>query len=171
MTDVFLVAAARTAVGAFGGALKDQMPGELAALVAREAITRAGIDASIVENVVIGNVIATEPRDAYVARIAAIGAGIPEASPALSVNRLCGSGLQAIISAAQSIMLGDHQIALAGGTEVMSRAPYFVPSARWGQRMGDGALLDGLNGALTDPFHAFHMGVTAENVGDRYKVS
>jgi acetyl-CoA C-acetyltransferase len=171
MTDVFLVSAARTAVGTFGGALKDQKPGELAALVAREAIMRADIDASLVENVVIGSVIATEPRDAYVARIAAVGAGVPKTSPALSVNRLCGSGLQAIISAAQSIMLGDHQIALAGGTEVMSRAPYFVPSARWGQRMGDGALLDGLNGALTDPFHAYHMGVTAENVADRYQIS
>jgi acetyl-CoA C-acetyltransferase len=171
MTNVFLVSAARTAVGTFGGALREQKPGELAALVAREAITRAGIEASLVENVVIGSVIATEPRDAYVARIAAIGAGIPEATPALSVNRLCGSGLQAIVSAAQSIMLGDYEIALAGGSEIMSRAPYFVPSARWGQRLGDGALLDGLNGALTDPFHNYHMGVTAENVADRYQIS
>jgi len=171
MSNVFLVSAARAPVGAFGGSLKDQKPGELAAVVARVAIERAGITAELIENVVIGSVIPTEPRDAYVARIAAMGAGVPKEAPALSVNRLCGSGLQAIVSAAQSIMLGDHGLALAGGVEIMSRAPYFAPAMRWGQRMGDGALLDGMLGALTDPFHAVHMGVTAENVAARYQIS
>ena len=170
-SNVFLVSAARAAIGAFGGSLKDQKPGELAATVARAAIERAGIGADLIENVVIGSVIPTEPRDAYVARIAAMGAGVSQEAPALSVNRLCGSGLQAIVSAAQSIMLGDHGVALAGGVEVMSRAPYFAPAMRWGQRMGDGAMLDGILGALTDPFHAVHMGVTAENVAARYQIS
>ena len=171
MTNVFMVSAARTAVGTFGGALKDHKPGELGAHVARAAITRARIDPDLIRNVVFGSVLTTEPRDAYVARIAAIGAGVPQETPALTVNRLCGSGLQAIISAAQSIMLGDHDLALAGGTEVMSRAPYFVTTLRWGQRMGDAALVDGLNGALTDPFNLVHMGVTAENVATRHGIS
>jgi len=171
MTDVFLVSAARTAIGSFGGALKDQKPGELASHVAKAAIARAGIDAALVGNLVLGNVIHTEPRDAYAARIAALGAGIPQEAPAHTVNRLCGSGLQAIISAAQSIMLGDCEIALGAGVEVMSRAPYFVPALRWGQKMGDAAMLDGLTGALTDPFHRYHMGVTAENVAARYAIS
>ena len=171
MTDIYLVSAGRTAIGSFGGALKDQKPGELAAHVAKAAIARAGIDAALVGNVVLGNVIHNEPRDAYAARIAAIGAGIPQESPALTVNRLCGSGLQAIITAAQSIMLGDCDIALGAGAEIMSRAPYFAPATRWGQKMGDATLVDGLTGALTDPFHAIHMGVTAENVAARYDIS
>ena len=171
MTNVFLVSAARAPVGAFGGSLKDHKPGELGAIIARTAIERAGISAELIENVVFGSVIATEPRDAYVARIAAMGAGIPKEAPALSVNRLCGSGLQAIVSAAQSIMLGDYGLTLAGGVEIMSRAPYFAPAVRWGQRMGDGALLDGLQGTLTDPFQRIHMGVTAENVAARYGIS
>jgi acetyl-CoA C-acetyltransferase len=171
MTDVFLLSAVRTAIGSFGGALKDQKPGELAGHVAKEAIARAGIDAALVGNVVLGNVIPTEPRDAYAARIAAMEAGIPQETPAHIVNRLCGSGLQAIISAAQSIMLGDCEIALGAGAEIMSRAPYFAPAVRWGQKMGEAALLDGLTGALTDPFHAYHMGVTAENVAAKYNIS
>ncbi|MBG6119958.1 MULTISPECIES: acetyl-CoA C-acyltransferase family protein [unclassified Sphingobium] len=171
MTDIFLVSAARTAIGSFGGALKDQKPGELAAHVARAAIDRAGIDAALVGNVVLGNVVHTEPRDAYAARIAAIGAGIPQEVPAHTVNRLCGSGLQAIITAAQSIMLGDCDIALGAGVEVMSRAPYFLPAARWGQKMGDAVVQDGLTGALTDPFQSIHMGVTAENVAARHGIS
>ncbi|GLT00391.1 3-ketoacyl-CoA thiolase [Sphingobium jiangsuense] len=171
MTDVFLVSAARTAIGSFGGSLKDQRPGELGAHVAKAAIERAGVEASQVGNVVFGSVVQTEPRDAYVARIAAIVAGVPQESPALTVNRLCGSGLQAIISAAQSIMLGDNDIALGGGVEVMSRAPYFAQGVRWGQKMGDAALVDGLTGALTDPFQSIHMGVTAENVAARYGIS
>ena len=171
MTDVFLVSAARTAIGSFGGGLKDQKPGELAAYVTKSAIQRASIDASLVENFVLGNVIHTEPRDAYAARIAAIGAGLPQESPALTVNRLCGSGLQAIISAAQSILLGDCAIAIGAGVEVMSRAPYFATNMRWGQKMGDSAMLDGMIGALTDPFQAIHMGMTAENVAARYSIS
>jgi len=171
MTTVFLVSAARTAIGSFGGALKDQRPGELAAHVAKAAIARAGLDAALVGNVVLGNVLHTEPRDAYAARIAAVGAGAPHETPAHTVNRLCGSGLQAIIAAAQSIMLGDCAIAIGAGAEIMSRAPYFAPAVRWGQKMGETILLDGLTGALTDPFHAYHMGVTAENVAARYEVS
>ncbi|AMK25523.1 MULTISPECIES: acetyl-CoA C-acyltransferase family protein [unclassified Sphingobium] len=171
MTDVFLVSAARTAIGSFGGSLKDQKPGELAAHVAKAAIGRAGIDGSQIGNVVLGNVIPCEPRDAYAARIAAIGAGVPQESPAHSVNRLCGSGLQAIIAAAQSILLGDCEIALGAGAEIMSRAPYFLPAARWGQKMGDAVVQDGLIGALSDPFQGIHMGVTAENVAARYGIS
>ena len=171
MTDVFLLSAARTAIGSFGGSLKDQKPGELAAHVAKAAIERAGVDAAEIGNVVLGNVVHCEPRDAYAARIAAIGAGVPQECPALTVNRLCGSGLQAIISAAQSIMLGDCEIAIGAGAEVMSRAPYFLPAARWGQKMGDAVAQDGLIGALTDPFQAIHMGVTAENVAARYGIS
>ncbi|WP_257557479.1 acetyl-CoA C-acyltransferase family protein [Sphingobium sp. CFD-2] len=171
MTDVFLVSAARTAIGSFGGSLKDQKPGELGAHVARAAIERAGLEASLIGNVVLGNVIPCEPRDAYAARIAAIGAGIPQETPAHNVNRLCGSGLQAILTAAQSIMLGDCDIALGAGVEIMSRAPYFLPAARWGQKMGDALVQDGLTGALTDPFHGIHMGVTGENVAARYGIS
>ncbi|QGP80393.1 beta-ketothiolase BktB [Sphingobium sp. CAP-1] len=171
MTDVFLVSAARAAIGSFGGSLSDQKPGELAAHVAGAAIARAGIDAALVGQLVLGNVVACEPRDAYAARIAAIGAGLPQESPAHTVNRLCGSGLQAIISAAQAIMLGDCDVAIGAGAEIMSRAPYFLPAARWGQKMGDAQLQDGLTGALTDPFQAIHMGVTAENVAARYDIS
>lgn len=171
MDDVFLVSAARTAVGSFGGSLKDQQPGELGAHVARAAMERAGLSPDQVGHVVFGNVIPTEPRDAYVSRIAAIKAGIPQEVPALTVNRLCGSGLQAIISAAQSVMLGDCPIAVAGGTEVMSRAPFYATAMRWGQRMGDVTMLDGLNGTLTDPFNRVLMGVTAENVAKRHGIS
>ena len=171
MTDVFLLSAARTAIGSFGGSLKDRKPGELAAHVAKAAIERAGVDAAQIGNVVLGNVVHCEPRDAYAARIAAIGAGVPQECPALTVNRLCGSGLQAIISAAQSIMLGDCNVAIGAGAEIMSRAPYFLPAARWGQKMGDAVAQDGLIGALTDPFQAIHMGVTAENVAARYGIS
>ena len=169
--DIFLVSAARTAIGSFGGSLRDQKPGELAAHVAKAAIARAGIDAAQVGNVALGMVIPCEPRDAYAARIAAIDAGIPQEVPAMTVNRLCGSGLQAIISVAQSIMLGDCDIGLGAGAEIMSRAPYYLPAARWGQKMGDAALQDGLTGTLSDPFHAYHMGVTAENIAARYGIS
>lgn len=171
MTEVFLVSAARTAIGSFGGALKNQRPGELGAHVASAAIERAGIAPDAIGTFVLGNVIDTEPRDAYAARIAAIGAGVPQETPAHSVNRLCGSGLQAIIEAAQAILLGDAEIAIGAGAEIMSRAPYFVPSVRWGQKMGEAVMQDGLTGALTDPFQAIHMGVTAENVAARYGIS
>ncbi|MDR7033875.1 beta-ketothiolase BktB [Mesorhizobium sp. BE184] len=171
MKDVYLVSAARTGIGAYGGSLKGQKPGELGALVASAAIERAGVDAARIGNVVFGTVLYTEPRDAYVARITGLGAGVSHETPALTVNRLCGSGMQAIVTAAQAILLGDNDLGLAGGTEVMSRAPYFAQGVRWGQKMGDAALVDGLTGALTDPFNAIHMGVTAENVADRFSVS
>lgn len=170
MTEVFILSAVRTAIGSFGGSLKDSPPAELATLVTREAIARAGIPAAAVGQVVFGQVVATEPRDAYVARIAAVNAGIPHETPAMAVNRLCGSGLQAVVSAAQSILLGDAEVALAGGVEVMSRAPFLVTTMRWGKKLGDVTMLDALSGALTDPFGHGHMGVTAENVAERFNI-
>lgn len=171
MTGVFVVSAVRTAIGSFGGSLRRYEPGDLAARVAREALRRAGADAAQIGHAVFGQVIPTGPRDAYLARIAALGAGLPTGVPALTVNRLCGSGLQAIVSAAQGIMLGDCELAVAGGAEVMSRAPFLAPAVRWGHRLGDTALVDALNGALTDPFENVLMGVTGENVAARYGIS
>jgi acetyl-CoA C-acetyltransferase len=168
--QVYIVAARRTAIGTFGGALKDKSPGELAAHVTRDVLEIAGVDPGSVGHVVFGQVIPTGPRDAYLARIATLEAGLQQHVPALTLNRLCGSGLQAVVSAAQMIMLGDVGAAVAGGTEVMSRAPYFASSVRWGQKMGDAMLVDGLNGALTDPFGGGLMGVTAENVAERHGV-
>jgi acetyl-CoA C-acetyltransferase len=170
MTDVFIVSALRTAIGTFGGSLKDSPPTELASLVTRAAIAGAGVDAATIGHVVFGQVVATEPRDAYISRVAAVDAGIPHATPALTVNRLCGSGLQAVISAAQSIMLGDCELALGGGVEVMSRAPFYLPSLRFGKKMGDATLVDAMNGALTDPFGNGITGITAENVAERYQI-
>jgi len=169
MNDVYLVSGVRTAIGSFGGSLKDMPPTELAAAVVKEAIRRTGVDPSAVEHVVFGQVIPTEPKDGYLARVAALDAGLSEAVPAMTINRLCGSGLQAVISAAQAIMLGDAAIAVAGGAESMSRAP-FLSHIRWGKRMGDSVLVDALQGALTDPFNKILMGVTAENVAQRYRV-
>lgn len=171
MTAIYAVAAARTAIGSFGGSLKEHTPGDLGAHVARAAIERAGVPLEAVGHVVFGHVITTHPRDHFVARIAALGAGLPVETPALTVNRLCGSGLQAIISATQAIMLGDCAMAVGGGTEVMSRAPFYLPDMRWGHKMGDTVSVDGLNGALTDPFHDILMGVTAENVASRYGIT
>jgi acetyl-CoA C-acetyltransferase len=171
MTAVFLVSAVRTAIGSFGGSLRGYEPGELAARVTREAVRRAGVDPAQIGHAVFGQVIPTGPRDAYLARIAALGAGLPAAVPALTVNRLCGSGLQAIVSAAQAIALGDCELAVAGGAEVMSRAPFLAPAVRWGHRLGDTALVDALHGALTDPFENVLMGVTGENVAARYGIS
>ncbi|MEJ2459493.1 MAG: acetyl-CoA C-acyltransferase, partial [Novosphingobium sp.] len=171
MTSIFAVAAKRTAIGSFGGSLRDADPGTLGSIVIQAALSDAAVAPELVGQVMFGQVIPTAPRDAYVARIAMIEAGIPQETPAMTVNRLCGSGLQAIVSAAQSLMLGDAEIAVAGGVEVMSRAPFFAPSMRWGQRMGDATLIDGLNGALTDPFSQAPMGVTAENVAERYGIS
>jgi acetyl-CoA C-acetyltransferase len=171
MPDVFIVSGVRTAVGTFGGSLKDTPPIELATAVAAEAIRRAGVPADAVGHVVFGQCGHTEPRDAYLPRVAAVNAGVPIATPAFAVNRLCGTGLQAVVSAAQTLLLGDAEIALAGGAEVMSRIPYQVPSARFGARMGDVTMADGLLGLLTDPFHRIHMGVTAENVAGRYGVT
>ncbi len=165
--DVYLVSGARTAIGAFGGSLKDTAPIALGAAAMIEAISRAGIEAADVEQVVMGQVLQTETRDPYLARVAAMEAGVPESAPALTVNRLCGSGLQAIISAAQEIRLGDCGIALAGGAESMSRAPHLLPDLRWGKKMGDASAIDMLSGALSDPFGHGHMGITAENVATR----
>ncbi len=170
-TTVYVVSAVRTAIGSFGGSLRDFAPDDLAKRVTREAVARSRIDPGAVGHVVFGQVIQTSPRDAYLARIAALGAGLPHAVPALTVNRLCGSGLQAIVSAAQAIALGDCDAAIGGGAEVMSRAPFLAPAMRWGQKLGDATLVDALNGALTDPFENILMGVTAENVAERYGVS
>jgi acetyl-CoA C-acetyltransferase len=167
---VYIVAARRTAIGTFGGSLKDETPASLAVTVTKAALEAAGVAPQAVGHVVFGQVIPTAPRDAYLARVAGIEAGIPQEVPALTVNRLCGSGVQAIVSAAQMLMLGDAEIAVAGGSEVMSRAPYYAPATRWGQKMGDAAIIDGLNGALTDPFGGGLMGVTAENVAERHGV-
>ena len=171
MNEVFVVAAARTAVGDFGGALKDVPPADLGATAIREALARAKVGGDQVGHVAVGHVINTEPRDMYLSRVAAMNAGIAKETPAFNVNRLCGSGLQAIVSAAQTIMLGDAEVAVGAGAESMSRAPYIAPAQRWGARMGDSALLDMMVGALSDPFDRVHMGVTAENVAQRYGVS
>ncbi|WP_250504246.1 beta-ketothiolase BktB [Caballeronia sp. AZ7_KS35] len=169
--EVVVVAGVRTAIGKFGGSLKDFSPTELGSVVVREVLARARVAGDEVGHVVFGNVIATEPKDFYLARVAALDGGISEATPAFTVNRLCGSGLQAVISAAQSILLGDAEVAIGGGAENMSRAPYMTSETRFGARMGDARLVDMMLGALNDPFHAIPMGVTAENVAQKYGVS
>lgn len=172
MTEtVVIVGAARSAIGSFGGSLSGHAPAALGGLVAGEALRRAKLEPGEVGHVVFGNVIPTGPQDAYLARVAAVEAGIPVETPALTLNRLCGSGVQAIVSAAQSIMLGDAETALAGGAEVMSRAPHHLTVARFGQRLGDTTMLDGLTGVLTDPFGNGIMGITAENVAEKYGIS
>jgi acetyl-CoA C-acetyltransferase len=171
MEDVLVLSAVRTAIGKYGGSLATVPPCDLAAKVLREAVRRAGVEPGAVGHVVFGNVIHTEVRDMYISRVAALNGGLNSETPALTVNRLCGSGMQAIVSASQAIMLGDCEVAVAGGAESMSRAPYWLPGLRWGQRMGDGAAVDPMVGALTDPFDACHMGVTAENVAADYHVS
>jgi acetyl-CoA C-acetyltransferase len=171
MEEVFVLSGARTAIGRYGGGLASVPPCDLAALVVREAVARSGADPVDVGHVVFGNVIHTEVRDMYLARVAALNGGLETGTPALTLNRLCGSGLQAIVSAAQAIMLGDCEVAVAGGAESMSRAPYWLPGMRWGQRMQDGVAVDPMTGALSDPFDACHMGVTAENVAADYGVS
>jgi acetyl-CoA C-acetyltransferase len=169
--EVVVVSGVRTAIGDFGGSLKDFTPTDLGARVVREALSRGSVSGEEVDHVVFGNVVHTEPKDMYLARVAAIYGGVAEHVPALTLNRLCGSGLQAIVSAAQCVLLGDADIAIAGGAESMSRAPYSVPAARFGQRMGDSRLVDMLVGALSDPFQPIHMGVTAENVASKYEIS
>ncbi len=171
MTEIYILSAARTAIGSFGGSLAGTPPIDTAAHVARAAIERAGIAADQVDQTVFGHVLNTEPRDMYLSRVAAMAAGVPEASPAMNVNRLCGSGAQAIVSAMQMLQLGDGTIALAGGAEAMSRAPYAVSAARFGQKMGDARMMDMMLGALTCPFGTGHMGVTAENVAARYGIT
>ncbi len=170
MTDVMIVSAARTAIGDFGGSLKDFAPTDLGALAAAEAIRRAGVEPEAVETVVFGNVIHTEPKDMYVARVAAMKAGVPKEAPALTVNRLCGSGLQAVVSAAQMLMLGDAGSPSRWGRE---HEPGGLSRARrpLGQKMGDTTFVDMMTGALHDPFGHGHMGVTAENVATRYGIS
>ena len=168
--DVVIMSAVRTAIGAFGGSLKDKSATELGTVVAREALARASIEAGRVDQIVFGNVIQCEPRDAYLSRVVGLDAGMAEQSTALTVNRLCGSGLQAIVSAANAIELGDAEIAIGGGAETMSRAPHLTQSARWGTRMGDITMVDMLLGALSDPFGAGHMGITAENVARQFKI-
>jgi len=163
MSDIVILSGARTAIGSFCGSLANTPPCELATIASKAAIERAGIEAGKIGHVVFGHVINTEPRDMYLSRVAAIEAGIPQETPAMNVNRLCGSGVQAIVSAAQSLMLGDADFALAGGAEAMSRAPYNLPFARFGQKMGDGKAIDMLTATLHCPFGTGHMGITAEN--------
>ena len=169
--NVLVLAAVRTAIGKYGGGLAAMPPCDLAATVVREAVSRAGVASADVGHVVFGNVIHTEVRDMYLSRVAAVNGGLPVETPAFTVNRLCGSGLQAIVSAAQAIQLGDCDVAVAGGAESMSRGQYWLPSLRWGQRMQETVAVDAMVGALTDPFDACHMGVTAENVAADYGVS
>jgi acetyl-CoA C-acetyltransferase len=171
MNEVYVVSAVRTAIGTFGGSLKDIPPAELASRVTAEAVRRASVTPAEIGHVVFGQVVQTEPRDMYVSRVAAVDAGIPVETPALTVNRLCGSGLQAIVSAAQSIKLGDCDVAVAGGVESMSRAPFQAPSFRWGTKMGSAPIVDVLDNALRDPFHRVLMGVTAENVAERHGIT
>ena len=169
--EVFVAGFARTAIGTFGGSLKDVPNTQLATTVIKAAIARAGIAADAVGHVVLGNVIPTDTKDAYLSRVAAIDAGCPVETPAFNVNRLCGSGLQAVVSAAQAIALGDCDVAIGAGSESMSRGPYFDMSARWGARMGDAKSVDYMLGILHDPWQKIHMGVTAENVAERYQIS
>ena len=171
MEDVYVISAVRTPIGKFGGGLASVPPCDLAAKVVREAVGRAGVSADDVGHVMFGHVIHTDVRDMYISRVAAINGGLNKETPAMTVNRLCGSGMQAIVSAAQAIMLGDCAVAVAGGAESMSRVPYWLPAMRWGQRMSDSVALDPLTGALSDPFDGCHMGVTAENVATDYHVS
>ena len=169
--QVVVTAAVRAPIGKFGGSLKEIATVDLGAAVVRAAVARAGIDAALIAQAGIGNVIHTDVRDMYLARAVAITGGLAQSTPALTLNRVCGSGLQAIISAAQAILLGDIDVALAGGVESMSRAPYWLPTMRWGQRMQDGVVVDAMAGAVTDPFNGCAMGVTAENVAKRYGIT
>ena len=169
--EVVVVSAVRTAIGTFGGSLKDIPPTDLAAQVVRESLARAHVEGKDVGHVVFGHVVNTEPKDMYLSRVAAVNGGCAEATPAYNVNRLCGSGLQAIISASQSILLGDTDVAIGGGAENMSRAPFASLNMRWGARMGDTKMVDMMTGALHDPFHTIHMGVTAENIAAKWGIS
>jgi len=169
--DVVVLSGVRTAIGDYGGGLKDLAPTELAAQVVKEAVKRAKVDPRQVNQLVFGNVIHTEAKDMYFSRVACIKGGLPQDTTALTVNRLCGSGMQAIVSAAQSIQLGDADVTLGGGAESMSRGAYILPTLRWGQRMNDGGAVDMMVGALTDPFDTVHMGITAENIAEKWKIT
>jgi acetyl-CoA C-acetyltransferase len=171
MTDIFILAAKRSAIGSYGGSLKDTAPIDLAIPIAQAAIEQSGLPATAIDHAVYGHVMHTEPRDMYSPRCISIGAGLADTAPAFQVNRLCGSGLQAIVSGIQLIQLGDAAVVLAGGVEVMSRGPYILPAQRWGARMGDSGVIDMMLGALHDPFGIGHMGITAENVAQDYDIS
>ena len=171
MNQVYIVSATRSAIGSFGGTLKDMRPIDLGITIAKSAINQSGLDASALQHAVIGHVIHTEPKDQYISRAISIGAGMPEQAPALTVNRLCGSGLQSIVSATQMIQLGDAAAAMAGGVEVMSKSGYLLPAQRWGARMGNAKVEDMMLGALNDPFDIGHMGITAENVASDFDIS
>ncbi len=171
MKEVVVVSGVRTAIGDYGGTLKDVPPCDLAAQVVKETVRRSGVEPESIGHCVFGNVIHTEARDMYLGRVAAVNGGLPHDTPALTLNRLCGSGLQAIISASQLIEVGQCDAAVAGGAESMSRAQYWLPGQRFGQRMGDGKVIDAMVGALTDPFDAYHMGVTAENVAKKWNIT
>ncbi|MEM1101649.1 MAG: acetyl-CoA C-acyltransferase family protein [Pseudomonadota bacterium] len=171
MTDIVILGGARTAIGTFGGSFAGTPPIELGAAAIKEALNRGGVDAGQVGTVAMGHVINTEPRDMYLSRVAAMDAGTPETVPAMNVNRLCGSGLQAIVSVTQSLMLGDADFGVAGGAENMTRSPFIVPSQRWGAKMGDVKTLDMMLGALNCPFGTGHMGVTAENVAAEHQIT
>ncbi|MEP6702866.1 MAG: acetyl-CoA C-acyltransferase family protein [Betaproteobacteria bacterium] len=169
--EVVVVSGVRTAIGTYGGSLKDIAPSDLAARVVKEAVSRSKVDPELVGHLYLGHVIHTEPKDMYISRLAAINGGLPHSTSALTVNRLCGSGMQAIVSAAQSILLGDTDVAVGGGAESMSRGGYLAPAVRWGARMGDTKMLDMMVGALTDPFDTVHMGITAENIANKWGIS
>jgi len=169
--EIVILSGVRTAIGGYGGSLKDTPPSEMAATCVREAVTRSGVDVKDVGHIVFGNIIHTDAHDAYLARVAGVKGGLPHETPALTLNRLCGSGLQAIITSAQTIMLGDAEVTVAGGAENMSRAPYSSPAMRFGARMNDTKMVDMMVAAISDPFDDCHMGVTAENVAKKYKVS
>ena len=169
--DIVILSGARTAIGTFGGALAAMPPIELGTIAAKAALERSGVEGERIGHAVFGHIINTEPRDMYLSRVAAMQAGVPDSTPAMNVNRLCGSGVQAIVSAAQSLMLGDADFALAGGAECMSRAPFIVPDQRWGKKMGDIRTVDMMVGALSCPFGTGHMGVTAENVAAEHGIT
>ncbi|GFM31210.1 acetyl-CoA C-acyltransferase family protein [Novosphingobium sp. PY1] len=171
MEDIYILSGARTAIGSFGGSLAPFRPAELGTIVMEEAIKRSGISASDIQNVVVGNVVPSQPKDAYISRVASVNAGVPVSSQAMNVNRLCGSGLQAIVSAAQAIALGEHDFAIGAGAESMSNAPHMTSSARNGVRMGNVVFEDAMLGALHDPFEGIHMGVTAENIASQCQIS
>ena len=171
MTDVVISSAARTAVGSYGKSLKDVPTTELGSIAVQSAMERAGVDPSDVQQVVFGNVIHSAPEDMYMARVVGIKAGIPKEAPAFTVNRLCGTGVQSIVSAAQSIQTGEADCVVAGGAENMSRGPYWMPNARWGARMGEAKMVDPVVGGLTDPFNQIHMGITAENLAESHSIS
>ena len=171
MTGIVILSGARTAIGTFGGSLAGFAPIDLATIAAKAAIERSGLDAGKIDQVVFGHIINTEPRDMYLSRVASVQAGVPVGTPAMNVNRLCGSGVQAVVSSAQALMLGEGDFALAGGADCMSRSPYILQTARFGQKMGDTTALDMMTGALTCPFGTGHMGVTAENVAAECAIS